>query len=308
MLVAIIVTLLLAALFFGAEYYVYRLVFKGVKNLGEEGEIPEALSSNRHRGEMDALMEKMKKIPCTFLHTRSFDGLRLSARYYHTADGAPLDICFHGYRGSAIRDFCGGGQFLMDEGHNLLIVDERAHYKSGGKALTFGIKERRDVKSWCDYAARRFPDVTDITVFGISMGAATVLMASSLDFPPAVRRIIADCPYSSPKDIIMTVMEKMKLPSKFLYPFVRLSGKIYAGFDLEETTAADEVKNAKLPILIIHGEDDGFVPEEMSEKIARANPALVERHTFPNAGHGLSFLEDRERYIAIVRAFLKKTA
>ena len=75
----------------------------------------------------------------------------------------------------------------------------------------------------------------------------------------------------------------------------------------QETTAAAEVKKAKGPILLIRGEDDRFVPCEMSKEIAAASP-LVERHTFPGAGHGLSYMTDRERYLTLVDDILRRTA
>ena len=59
-------------------------------------------------------------------------------------------------------------------------------------------------------------------------------------------------------------------------------------------------------IRTIHGEGDRFVPPEMSEEIALANPKMVERHTFADAGHGLSYFYDTERYKSIVKDFLKK--
>ena len=59
-------------------------------------------------------------------------------------------------------------------------------------------------------------------------------------------------------------------------------------------------------MLILHGEDARFVPCAMSEEIAEASP-LAERHTFPGAGHGLSYMVDRERYLALVDDMMKRT-
>ena len=59
-----------------------------------------------------------------------------------------------------------------------------------------------------------------------------------------------------------------------------------------------------MPILIIHGEDDRFVPAYMSEPMAAANPARIKRATFPGAGHGISYLVDTPRYQALTKAFI----
>ena len=42
------------------------------------------------------------------------------------------------------------------------------------------------------------------------------------------------------------------------------------------------------------------MPCEMSRVIAQANPEMIERHTFPDAGHGLSYLVDTEQYTGLV--------
>ena len=61
-----------------------------------------------------------------------------------------------------------------------------------------------------------------------------------------------------------------------------------------------------MPILLIHGESDGFVPCDMSSDIQRANPQIVYRCTFPGADHGISFLVDPDRYRYIVKEFSEK--
>ena len=61
-----------------------------------------------------------------------------------------------------------------------------------------------------------------------------------------------------------------------------------------------------MPIVLIHGESDGFVPCDMSAEIQRANPQKVYRCTFPGADHGISFLVNPNRYRQIVREFCDK--
>ena len=138
------------------------------------------------------------------------------------------------------------------------------------------------------------------------MGAATVLMASELPLPENVKGIIADCPYSSPMKIIRKVAKQMNIPDALAWPFVRIGAKVYGGFDITETDAAKAVKNAQVPILIIHGEADGFVPCEMSEEVYTANTEKVQRLTFPGADHGISYLVDTLRYQKVVTEFMQK--
>ena len=252
------------------------------------------------------LMDRLRARPYETVIILSRDGLRLSGRYYHQADGAPLAILCHGYRGTPVRDFCGGADICFSEGFNVLLIEQRAHKSSEGHTISFGVNERYDVLSWTEYAVRRFGDGVRILLAGISMGAATVLMASALDLPPQVRGILADCPFTSPAEIIATVGSAKGFPMKLLFPLVEFDARLLGRFSLRAADAALAVREAKVPILLIHGEADDFVPCDMSRRIAAANPALIEFHTFPGAGHGLSYLIDTERYTMLVRDFCKR--
>lgn len=249
------------------------------------------------------LIRTLKDRPCEVVSIRSHDGLVLQGRYYHCRDGAPLDICIHGYRSTAIRDMCGIIRLLDDLKHNVLLVDQRAHSNSQGHAISFGIRERWDCLSWVNYARERFGEDVRILLCGVSMGAATVLMASDLDFGGCVRGILADSPYSSPEKIIRKVCRDMHLPDRPLWPLIALSARLWGGFKLTELTAAEAAGRSDLPILIMHGEDDRFVPQEMSAEIAQARPD-IQRHTFPGAAHAFSNIVDTPRYERIAKDFI----
>ena len=302
-MVFIIIAAAVIAAAFAALFAVYYKVFYA-PHREAVAKLPPSLLRNPFKKESDRLVETIRALPCEFVNTRSYDGLTLSARYYHKADDRPLCICFHGYRGSALRDFSGGAQFLMREGYNVLLVDERAHGLSGGHTITYGLRERYDVLSWVNWANGRFGDKKSVYLFGISMGGGTVLMASGLDLPANVERVTADCPLDSPIEIILHVAKKMGFAPSIARPLVIASARIFGRLDICETTAADEVKKSKTPILIIHGEADDFVPAYMSARVRDANPSMVEMRTFPEAGHGLSYLYDPARYERILRDFL----
>jgi fermentation-respiration switch protein FrsA (DUF1100 family) len=135
------------------------------------------------------------------------------------------------------------------------------------------------------------------------MGGATVLMASDLDLPSNVIGIWADCPYSSPKDIILKVVKDMRLPARLLWPFIYLGARIFGGFNISATSAKKALKNVKIPTFIIHGESDKLVPVEMSEKLANVNKELIRLEVFENAGHGLSFIVNTEYYLKLEDEF-----
>lgn len=299
--------LLLAAavVMLSGAWYAYRVAFFSPKENRER--IPETKGEkyDPYRADMARIFHQLNNRPCEFVTITTFDGLTLSGRYYHIKDGAPLDIGFHGYRSSPLTDFSGGSELSFSLEHNVLLVDQRAHGKSEGSTISFGIRERQDLLCWVDYAIERFGPDVKIILYGISMGGATVLMASEFPFPVNVKGIIADCPYASAMDIILHVGRKMPIPQWLIKPFVILGAKIFGGFDVNEVDAVRAVKNARIPILIIHGEADGFVPCEMSNIVAH-NPEFVERHTFPGADHGISYLADTPRYRQVVTEFMEK--
>ena len=306
-MVFLILLCVLMAIVLGGGYYAYRVAFWSAKKGREDLPVHKGKQYEPHLDEIARLLQTILDRPCEVVSTTAFDGLTLSARYYHAADGAPLDIAFHGYRSAGLTDFCGGAEISREMGHNLLLVDQRAHGKSQGRTITFGVKERWDVLSWVDFALERFGPDTKILLYGISMGASTVLMASELPLPENVKGIVADCPYSSPAKIIASVGRKMRIPAGLAASFSWVGAKVYGGFDLLEADPVRAVKKAKVPILLIHGESDGFVPCDMSAEIQRANPSQIYRCTFPGADHGISFLVDPDRYRKIVVEFCDKT-
>ena len=233
----------------------------------------------------------------------SFDGLRLHASYYEYAPGAPLEIMFHGYRGNAERDLPGGVQRCFACGRSALVVDQRCAGRSEGRTITFGIKECRDCLSWVDFALEQLGPDVKIILTGISMGAATVLMAAGEELPENVLGILADCGYSTPKAIMHKVMGDMKLPAKLCWPFVRWGARIFGGFDPEENSPLEAMGRCKKPVIFFHGEEDGFVPCHMSRELFAACPAEKAIFTVPGADHGLSYPVDMEGYLAALRGF-----
>lgn len=307
-MIYVIVAVAVLLLFFTFLYGIYRMSFHSPN--GEQNN-PHHISLGEQYAPfsetMLSLIDELLEKPYEDVYIKSFDGLTLHGRYYHYRDGAPLDIGVHGYRGNCVRDMCGGIHISYDFNHNILLIDQRAHGLSEKHTITMGINERYDCLSWIDYAKERFGNDVRIMLYGVSMGAATVLMTTEFDISDNVVCIIADCPYSSPADIIRKVIKDLHMISKLFYPFVKISAKLFGGFNLDSASAVEAVKNSKVPILILHGEDDRFVPCEMSKEIEDANPSMIERHTFPEAAHGISYLKDTPRYTRIVKEFIHKS-
>lgn len=302
----ILILLFIAAVLLLGSWYAYSIAFHSPESKRVCADAPlngaqyEAVADSIHR-----ISGIMQRIPFEEVTIESDDGIKLYGRYYHMRDGAPVEILFHGYRSHPYRDCSGGHALSRKMEYNVLVVDQRAHGKSGGTTICFGILERYDCLRWVNYASERFGSHTPIVLSGLSMGAATVLMASGLDLPENVACIIADSPYSAPIAIIEKVCRDRHYPVALCRPFVYLGAFLYGKFHLGACCAKDAVRNAKVPILLIHGEADDFVPCSMSLEIAACCASRVEVATFPAAGHGLSYMTDPLRYEKVICSFLR---
>lgn len=291
------------------SFICFRIVFYSPKRkvLGsDEYDIPKGEIYKQFRDEMVAWIDEIRTLPHEDVSIISRDGLTLRGKYYEYAEGAPVELLFHGYHGTAERDLCGGVSRCFSIGRNALMIDQRASGKSDGHVITFGVKERLDCVDWANYAAKRFGKDSKIILTGISMGAATVMMAAGEELPENVVCILADCGYSSARDIIKKILKEMHLPIGPTYFFIKAGARIFGRFDLEETSPLEVVKKSRVPIIFIHGEDDDFVPCDMSRKLYESCASLKKLVTVPLAGHGLAFPVDKENYLHALRAFEKE--
>ncbi len=297
--------LLLAVLL--AARFCYRMIFY---SLNDQPENPYVIPPGKqHAAAAQAMLENMwelDKLPFESVRITAADGETLAGKYYCFRKGGPVQIFFHGYRSNALREFSSGFQIAQKLGYNVLLVDQRAHGASGGHTISFGIRERFDCRDWANYAAQRFGPNSKLLLSGVSMGAATVLMASCLTLPETVAGITADCAYSAPGAIIRRVAAFVRLPGWLVYPFVALGAWVFGHQRLWASSPRKAVKKTDIPILLIHGTEDRFVPYEMSEQIYRCCAGPRQLELFPGAGHALSYLTDEKRYHKVFGSFLKR--
>ena len=281
-------------------------IFYRQKEQTERYPIPPGKIYEAYREQLVAWMMEIDEMPHEDIEIKSLDGLTLRGRYYEYKKGAPTEILFHGYRGTSYRDLCGGVYRCHALGRNALIVDHRASGRSEGKVITFGAKESRDILTWVEYFVRERDENAKIIITGISMGAASVLCASGYPLPKNVVGVLADCGYTSTRDIIKKVIRDMKLPANILYPFARLGAILFGGFDPDKRSAIDSMKRCKLPTIFFHGDADDFVPAYMSEENYTACAAEEKRLVIiKGAGHGLAFPHSQEEYLTALREFFE---
>ena len=285
--------------------YCYKIAFYSPKERKQDlYDYPDGEQYEYYGPKMVEISRIMEDASCSLVEITGHRGTKLTARLYEYFPGSPVLILFHGYRSMALRDCAGGFALAQKLGFNVLVPDQRAHGASEGRSITFGIHERYDCQKWAEFAAKRYGSNIPLVLSGISMGAATVLMASDLNLPENVVAIMADCPYASPAGIIGKVAGDMGFPEKLSLPIIYLAGAVFGRFQLFASSAEKALRKTHLPILLIHGEDDRFVPCDMSRQLHAAAPEKTQLHTFPDAGHGLCYLCDPRRYERICVNFL----
>ena len=289
--------------------YCFKKVFyyEKQKPLGEnEYGITKDGFFEKHYDQVIEWIKQCRSLPYEEVEITSFDGLKLRGKYYECQKGAPIEIMFNGYKGYAERDMSGGIERCFRLGRNALLVNQRACGDSEGKVHTFGINEKKDCLKWVDFCIEKFGKDCQLILTGISMGGATVLLASRESLPQNVKYTLADCSYSSAKEVICKTIDEMNLPSKLLFPFVKLSGKVFGKFNVEEDTPINAAANATVPIILFHGDKDTIVPYEMSTKLYDACKTQKYLYTVKDCDHGFAYPEDKEGYLNAIKEFEQK--
>ena len=240
---------------------------------------------------------------------QSFDGLTLRGEFFE-GEGEPDSTVFlvHGYRCNRRREYAVIARFYLEAGYNVLLADDRAHGESDGRYIGFGILDREDSYRWVRFLDERFHGKQKIFLHGISMGAAAVLMASNLCLPMSVRGIVEDCGFTSPEEEFRHVLKQsgkgfLSRPLIFL---TNLFCRACAGYGFSDLSSADCIAESRLPVLVIHGEKDDFVPTVMGRKIYQAAAVEKEIWITKGAGHAESYYLHKEEYEQKVLGFFHR--
>lgn len=245
----------------------------------------------------------------TDVYITSEDGLKLHGYEFRNDDenaASQYIIACHGFSGKA-ADMKAAVKHLYDMGYTVIAVDARAHGESEGKVRGMGCPERRDVIKWAETINQKDPDAK-IALYGVSMGASTVLSASGeADLPENVFAVVEDCGYTSVWDEFSVQMKNMfHLPTFPLLNAASVVTKVRAGYDFKNTSALEQVRKSKTPTLFIHGDSDNFVPFQMLDTLYDAASCEKQKLVIAGADHALSSITDPDLYWNTVEAFLKQ--
>ena len=301
----IFVAILLLVLFSGA----YVFVMACVRRKELPWMVEEEIKKTNYAKYYDCIMASgawLKDHNAQDVYVDSTDGLKLHAYWIPSENPRGTILLSHGYRSTMLVDFGLAFAFYHALGMNILVPNQRSHGESEGRFITFGVKESEDMKCWIHFHNQTFGNY-QLVLSGLSMGASTVLYLADQDLPQNVKCIIADCGFTSPKAILNVVYRAViHLPSGPSLWAANLFALLFAGFSLKQKDTRTVLKDAKHPVLMIHGLADDFVPSFMTQQGYDACCGEKEILLVEGAGHGTSFLVDKEAYTKSVIAFLEK--
>lgn len=247
--------------------------------------------------------------PFEQLSLQSRDGLELTGYYLPSAEPSnKLVILAHGYLGHAKQMGLFGQYYYEDLGYSLFMPDARGHGQSSGDYYGFGWHDRLDIIDWTSLLINEFGEDTEIVYHGLSMGAATVLMAAGeKELPGQVKAIIADSPYQSVYQLFSYQMRRMfYLPAFPLLDSTSALTKMRAGYSFREADSLRSVEKTEVPIFYIHGEEDTFVPTQMTKELADTTKSEAELLLVPSANHGEAFVLAEDAYKRKMQEFLSR--
>ena len=241
-------------------------------------------------------------------YIRSRDGLVLHASYLPAEHAQRFVLLSHGYKGSGFGDFAYTARFLHENGCNLLFIDQRCCGASEGEFITFGAKEQHDVRKWTYYIAKKNKDKLPVYLYGESMGAAAVLMASGHKLPQEVRGLIADCGFQSMKGQLEDIAANWFHLHwvQLLLLRVDLFCALLAGFRMKDADTTKAMRKNKTPVLFFHGLKDTYVVPINTRYNYSMCQAPKELVMIPEARHLCSAYEAPELYREKLLGFFEK--
>lgn len=238
------------------------------------------------------------------VYIESKDGLLLHGLWVPAENPKGTVILAHGYRSSPLVDFAMAYPAYHERSMNILIPTQRAHGKSEGRYITFGVLESEDMLRWVDYHNAHLCNCP-VIMSGISMGASTMLYLADRKMPENVKGIIADCGFTSPAQIVAKVIrDTVHFNGTVLVRLAELYARLFAKFSFWQKDSCQTLRNSNYPVMIVHGLADDFVPSEMSQQAYDACTGVKYLLLVEGAEHGVSFLGDQERYEAMIDQFL----
>ncbi|MCQ2229355.1 MAG: alpha/beta hydrolase [Bacteroidales bacterium] len=301
----IIIVLALIVMLFVATFIMYKTYFHNP--LGQdEDKFLDTVTNIQYPGTKEWVKDNIANGTFTdvFIDSKIEHGQHA---YVASHNGATRTVILvHGYSGCAFQMMPYARPWFEQMGYNIVVIDLPNHGRSEGNVTHMGWKERLILIEWIKKSQELFPD-TSIYLHGLSMGAATILMAAGDGLPTYVKGIVSDCSFSSVWDEIKHVSKDKHIP---IFPFLYLSNiiaKLYFGWSYTEASVIKQTAKISIPVLFIHGDADLRVPVDQAYNLFKAKATgKKELWITKDAGHACSLILYQDRYIRNIKAFFEE--
>lgn len=294
MIVFLAILLLLLLFFWAGIYFSNKAIYPRTRSHDD------TYNSEVSSGRLDENSFKQWEKQEVFI--RSPFGYNLYGLYFPSQGSNKAVILCHGITYTLYGSVKYMSMFL-NRGFNVLIYDHRNHGRSGGKNTTFGFYEKYDLKACTDWVLEKCGPGAVVGIHGESMGGAVVLQNTAID--ERISFCIADCPYSD-----LTELLKIRIKADFHLPFfpllyiADLFTKLRTGMSFRNISPIRDITDVKIPVFFIHGQNDAYIPKEMSIAMYNAKKGGKKLYIAPNADHAESCWKNNEEYDRHVGEFL----
>lgn len=305
----------IAAISVAAFGVAYHHTTKHLMKLALDREGPKSSAKNKEKmmssadlSETIAYIMEAAKVLETIEHEQvqitAQNGTMLVGHWFCPENAKRVIIAMHGWRSTWSQDFGAIAPFWFDNDCAVLFAEQRGQGNSGGEYMGFGLLERYDCLDWINWVNERTDAKLPIYLGGISMGATTVLMTAGFDLPENVRGIVADCAFTSPHAIWKHVIENnFHLPYGLYSKAARDLCKRKIQMSSDSYSTQEAMQKCTVPVMLIHGTDDHFVPVEMTYENYKASVSPKRLFIVPGAEHGMSYIVDKVGYEDAVKKF-----
>ena len=228
--------------------------------------------------------------------------------YLTTEGDKGIVIFIHGFRGDYSREVFAlmrSGD-LNELGYRSMIIsyrNDRGVPKDPSGIYQYGTTEWRDIDGAIDEALK-YTD--NVILFGTSGGGGPI---SSWLQNVGDRNKVSGIIYEAP---VISFWESVEvngaarfpwLPSQ-LFSYFKIVTELRYGVDFSAMDFREAVIESEIPVLLFHGDDDEWVPVEMSDYIASMRTTNLTYVRYENVGHVTSWNADPARYVRELSTFL----
>ena len=266
------------------------------------------LAATHYAAYADEIVEKLRALrgqANEVIRIRTFDGTELAAHYYDRHSPCTA-VLLHGYRAPYLNNFAVSGTWLMEQGFNLLIPVQRAHGESGGRFMSLGEFEHRDLACWLEALHERYRPER-VVLYGVSMGCNAAIRASETLPEGSVDAMVLDCGYANTFDTVARQLSQMPaFPARLFAHGINLFARLIGRFDMRSGDTREVLKRATIPAFFIHGTADDVVPVEQGREnyLACASPKAA--FFAEDAAHATGFMAGGEALRGQLVSFLER--